>query len=166
MFDDDPKQRVIAVDLDGTLATYDHFRGAEFIGDPIPEMVDKVKQELAAGSEVWIFTARIAPADNEAQGQLDIMAGMAAITKWCQQVFGVILPITYRKNRRFTEMWDDRGRQVYPNTGLFVTDILAEETNGDTSQNISRPYAGATRQPTEIRQNDSSQQAQSFTANR
>ncbi len=50
----------LAVDLDGTLAEYDKFRGHDHIGAPIPAMVERVKALIASGFEVRIFTARVA----------------------------------------------------------------------------------------------------------
>ena len=47
----------IAVDFDGTVAFYPPQPG-QSLGDPIPDMVDRVKQWLAEGIEVRIFTAR------------------------------------------------------------------------------------------------------------
>jgi len=49
----------IGVDLDGTLAYYDEWRGLYHIGEPIPAMVDRVKRWLAEGRDVRIFTARV-----------------------------------------------------------------------------------------------------------
>ena len=37
------KGDTIAVDLDGTLAYYDKFRGKDHIGKPIPKMIERVK---------------------------------------------------------------------------------------------------------------------------
>lgn len=48
----------IGVDLDGTLAHYDGWKGPEHIGAPIPAMVERVKAWLAEGKEVRISTAR------------------------------------------------------------------------------------------------------------
>lgn len=45
--------------MDGTLAVYDEWRGAHHIGEPIPLMVARVKDWLAAGKVVKIFTARM-----------------------------------------------------------------------------------------------------------
>ena len=42
----------IGVDLDGTLATYDRWRGIEHIGDPIPDMVFRIKNWIANGKTV------------------------------------------------------------------------------------------------------------------
>ena len=48
----------IGVDLDGTLAHYDEFRGDDYVGEPIEPMVERVKQWLDEGKDVRIFTAR------------------------------------------------------------------------------------------------------------
>ena len=37
----------VGVDLDGTLATYDEWRGIEHVGEPIAPMVERVKRWLA-----------------------------------------------------------------------------------------------------------------------
>lgn len=43
------QQGWIGVDLDGTLAHYDGWKGADHIGEPIPAMVERVKQWLSEG---------------------------------------------------------------------------------------------------------------------
>jgi hypothetical protein len=50
----------IAVDLDGTLAVYDKWVDESHIGPPISRMVERVKTWLTEGTEVRVFTARIA----------------------------------------------------------------------------------------------------------
>lgn len=40
-----------AVDLDGTLAHYDGWRGEDHIGDPIPPMVERIKASGLHASE-------------------------------------------------------------------------------------------------------------------
>ena len=51
----------IGVDLDGTLArddAADHFQPPYPLGEPVPEMIARVKSLLAAGVTVKIFSAR------------------------------------------------------------------------------------------------------------
>ena len=48
----------IGIDLDGTLAHYDGWKGANVIGDPIPEVLARAKTVQAAGRKIKIFTAR------------------------------------------------------------------------------------------------------------
>jgi hypothetical protein len=102
----------IAVDLDGTLAFYDKWRGSEHIGDPIPKMLGKVKMWLAQGKDVRIFTARIAVDPNG--------HGKKLIEEWCLLHVGKVIPVTNMKDYGMYELWDDRCVQVTPNTGERV----------------------------------------------
>lgn len=47
----------ISVDLDGTLAEYHIWYGADHIGNPIPAMMERVRRWLEEGVTVKIFTA-------------------------------------------------------------------------------------------------------------
>ena len=47
------------VDLDGTLAYYDHWISPSHIGPPIPVMQQRVKDWLEKGDQVAIVTARV-----------------------------------------------------------------------------------------------------------
>ena len=48
-----------AIDLDGTLARYDGWKGIEHIGDPIPVMYARVRDWIRSGEKCYLFTARI-----------------------------------------------------------------------------------------------------------
>jgi hypothetical protein len=109
----------IGVDLDGTLAHYEGWRGAEHIGEPIPEMLERVKHWLAQGKNVKIFTARVST-DGSAKRDIDAALARLAINKWCLCVFGKSLPITNVKDYAMVELWDDRAVQVEMNTGRPV----------------------------------------------
>ena len=87
----------IGVDLDGTLAEYDYWRGINHIGEPIPVMVEYVKDLLELGVEVRIFTARLQEPD-----------ALVFIQAWCKKVFGTILPVTDKKDFSMVWMIDDR----------------------------------------------------------
>jgi len=50
----------IGVDLDGTLARHDTTTQFPKIGEPIPKMLERVKQMLNEGYRVKIMTARVA----------------------------------------------------------------------------------------------------------
>lgn len=43
----------IGVDLDGTLAYYDGWIGAGHIGEPVPAMLERVKQLAGSGRTRW-----------------------------------------------------------------------------------------------------------------
>jgi hypothetical protein len=47
----------IGVDLDGTLAHYDVWKGPEHIGDQVVNMLERIKTWIENGNRVKIFTA-------------------------------------------------------------------------------------------------------------
>lgn len=100
----------IGVDLDGTLAEYDEWRGIEHVGAPISAMVERVKRWLEEGRSVKVFTARVSHAEERD-------AVIEAIDAWCQEHIGQILPVTNVKDFGMDELWDDRAVTVEPNTG-------------------------------------------------
>jgi len=120
----------IGVDLDGTLAYYDEWRGLEHIGEPIPTMVSKVKEALRNNEDVTIFTARVAPPNDAARAR-------SIIERWCEKHIGQRLPVTCVKDFTFKEIWDDRCRQVYPNTGVFVEEALSGKVNFSIDQSAT-----------------------------
>jgi adenylylsulfate kinase len=52
------KTKTVAIDLDGTLAEYDGWRGADVIGDPRPGAVEVVRWLKARGTKVILWTTR------------------------------------------------------------------------------------------------------------
>lgn len=112
----------IGVDLDGTLAHYDGWKGVDHIGDPIPKMLARVKQWLAAGRSVRIFTARMHGHGIPLIGDSGTLTSEVSdvktpIEEWCLQHIGVKMPVTNIKDFGMIELWDDRAVQVIPNTG-------------------------------------------------
>lgn len=107
----------IGVDLDGTLALYTGWQGVDHIGDPIPPMVDRVKQWLNEGREVRIFTARMHGHGMPLIGSDSTVDVVTPIERWCREHIGRVLPITNVKDFGMVELWDDRAVQVEPNTG-------------------------------------------------
>ncbi len=97
----------IGVDLDGTLAEYDAWRGSSYIGPPIKKMVDRVKKWIAEGKEVRIFTARVSQPDYPEH----------IIHDWLQKQGLPKLKVTNEKDYGMIELWDDRCVQVIENTG-------------------------------------------------
>jgi hypothetical protein len=102
----------VAVDLDGTLAYYDGWRGIEHVGEPIPLMAARVQEWLDKGRDVRIFTARASGPDAE--------QAIKVIQDWTELHFGKRLPVTCSKDYGTVEIWDDRARQVRENTGVLV----------------------------------------------
>lgn len=115
----------IAVDLDGTLAEYDGWTGPGDIGKPVPAMLARVKAWLAEGMTVKIFTARVW--ENPHIPENHVVA-REAIEKWCTKHIGFALEVTNVKDYDMIELWDDRARQVLPNTGIVVDAVSLEQT--------------------------------------
>jgi hypothetical protein len=107
----EPKGPWIGVDLDGTLAFYDEWRGPDHIGAPIRPMVDRVKRWVADGLLVKVLTARVHPSN---PGRT---ASTLAFFHWSLATFGFVLTMTHEKDFDMIELWDDRCVQVIPNTG-------------------------------------------------
>lgn len=125
----------IAVDLDGTLAYYDGWRGADHIGAPIPAMIERVKGWLAEGKAVRIFTARVSPVSAAADVvPLDEIRGH--IEEWCLNHLGRKLPVTHEKDFGMIELWDDRCVQMVPNTGQTLKDAFADQISDAITETI------------------------------
>ena len=131
----------IGVDLDGTLAKQEHSDDPFSVGEPIAEMVDLVKKYLASGEEVRIFTARVAASGKNfgptswcPEGYIDDKDNAdkqrASVAAWSEKVFGVVLPVTAKKDMWMTSFYDDRAVQVTTDTGKLtlqaLTDSLSE----------------------------------------
>jgi len=96
----------IGVDLDGTLAHYDGWVSADYIGPPIPAMLTRVKKWLEAGQEVRIFTTRCGVPEQ-----------VAPVQAWLDRYGIGSCPITNVKDFAMIELWDDRCVRVIRNTG-------------------------------------------------
>jgi hypothetical protein len=96
----------VGVDLDGTLAFYDRWRGGEHIGAPVPAMLERVKGWVMAGEEVKIFTARAS-----------VPEYIPYVEAWLEKHGLEGLEITNQKDFQMLELWDDRCVQVKTNTG-------------------------------------------------
>lgn len=100
----------IGFDFDKTLATYNHYEGPGILGEPIKPMVDLVKAYLNDGYEIRIVTARYN------NGEVEIKA----IKEWCKKHIGQELEVTNAKDHEMYLLYDDRAREVEPNTGRLI----------------------------------------------
>lgn len=121
-----------AFDLDGTLAEYNGWVNERHIGKPIPKMVAKAKELIAAGKDVRIFTARVS---GDRQG---IAPGETAtiIQDWTEEHLGKRLPVTATKDFGMICLYDDRAIQVFPNEGT----VLEESYDQLMSQYIEQEF--------------------------
>jgi hypothetical protein len=109
----------IGIDLDGTLAIYDGWNGPEHIGAPVPKMLKLVRELLADGNKVKIFTARVF---TDGTPDLTEKANRARveIVAWCKKYFERELEVTCMKDFGMILLYDDRCRQVETNTGRII----------------------------------------------
>ena len=100
----------IGIDLDGTLAYYDHWRGADHIGEPVPKMLAFVQDLIRQGHKCKLFTARASiPSQIPViQAYLDKLQLPMEIT--CMKDYGMMM------------LYDDRCTQVEKNTGRLIID--------------------------------------------
>lgn len=121
------ESNTIAVDLDGTLAddsviSMQDYR-PDLIGEPIPMMVNRVKEWLKQGKEVVIFTARVFPG----YGQTENSLTKHAIRQWCLKHIGRELPVTCQKDPMFCEIYDDKAIRVVKNKGVISSQVEVED---------------------------------------
>lgn len=107
--------------MDGTLAHYDGWKGADQIGEPIPAMVNRVRGWLLEGKTVKIFTARVHGHGATIIGTEEKVDAITPIKNWCIKHIGTDLEVTNVKDFGMIELWDDRAIQVVINTGEPVS---------------------------------------------
>lgn len=95
----------IGVDLDGTLAHYEGHYGAS-IGEPVRPMLLRVKDWVAVGREVRIFTARAGDSTQR-----------AAVAAWLARHGLEGLAITNIKDFDMAALYDDKAVRVQRNKG-------------------------------------------------
>lgn len=96
----------IGVDLDGTLAYYDGWKGEEHIGEPVPLMMKRVQQWIDDGQRVKIFTARAC-----------VESQVKFVYDWLKKHGLEGVEVTNIKDFGMIELWDDRCVTVEANTG-------------------------------------------------
>jgi hypothetical protein len=141
-------------DLDGTLAFYDEWKGIDHIGEPIAPMVDLIRKMHQTGKFVKILTARVSPRA-EAETRPNpyyghetpdyVSYGMSYakalygseywnakqfIQDWCIKHLGFMPEVTHEKDYAMLALYDDRVKQVIPNKGILLEDLVRERCGG------------------------------------
>jgi len=106
------------VDLDGTLAVYDGWKGIYHIGEPVEAIVEYVQNLIESGIEVRIFTAR----------GCEGLAALRYVEEWALKHVGYALKATNIKDFGMVFLIDDRAFTVEKNTGKFLTMPPSAET--------------------------------------
>jgi hypothetical protein len=115
------------VDFDGTLVEDTGWKGFCNIGKPVLEMVRKVRNWLACGDEVTLFTARLSHSkefDPAADG-LTLDAVKVMLEEWCVEHLGQKLRVTNEKPG-YAYIYDDWGQQIVRNTGMTLSEHLVD----------------------------------------
>ena len=99
----------IYLDLDGTLAHYDTWKGREHIGEPVERMMEQVRIWLDSGTKVKIFTAR-PPEDHD------------IVYDWLSKHGLSGIEVTNVKGYDGYAFYDDRAVQITKNTGELTLD--------------------------------------------
>lgn len=110
------------VDFDGVLARLDDWKGPKFLGEPVPEMIRKIKEFLSKGDKVVIFTARLTR--DKVYNQISPKQAKKLIQAYCLKHIGVKLPVTNKKGI-FDVAYDDKFRRIVQNTGLTEAEYIA-----------------------------------------
>lgn len=105
-----PGKKWIGVDLDGTLAEFNGWKGPEHIGPPIPHVVDCVRYLMTKlNFDVRVFTSRA-----------EVPEQVKPIRTWLiAQGLPADMPITCTKHRGLLALIDDRSIGVKFNTGVL-----------------------------------------------
>lgn len=110
----------IGIDLDGTLAHYDGWRGKDHIGSPIVKMMDRVKAWIKEGKKIKIYTARAYDPEQ-----------IPYIEEWLERYDLGGVEVTNIKDFGMTELWDDRAIRVMRNTGIVCLGMPTIEPPDD-----------------------------------
>jgi hypothetical protein len=121
------EEQWIGIDLDGTLAHYDGWKGADHIGEPIQKMIEFVKKLIVDGNRVKIFTARAYLAEQ-----------IPPVKEWLSSVGLGELEITNVKDFAMIMLYDDRCQQVVANTGNIVKNYYLP--HNELPLHISNPF--------------------------
>ena len=112
------ERRWIGVDFDRTLAYDSPNRDDPYeLGEPIPEMVNRVKAWLADGYKVKLMTARMHPISFTAGCYRNIPTMEHRLREWCEEYIGQALECTNQKDGLMEVLWDDRAVRVIQDTG-------------------------------------------------
>lgn len=121
---------IIYLDLDGTIAKYErgHFHTQEDwdearvpIGDPLPFISDDIKKWLRQGHIIKICTARVSDGNIEKK--------VKQVQDWCEEHYNFRPEVTNRKHYEMDYLFDDRAKQMIPNTGLLLQDLTKDLLN-------------------------------------
>lgn len=131
----------VGFDLDGTLATYDKWRGWDHVGEPVPAMILLVKTLLMKKIDCRILTARASKV-SLARNNLQLAQMEKVIQDWTEKHIGVRLPVMTEKDCYLLALVDDKAVQVEMNTGkiigkdIIMTELAKNNLQTDTTKPV------------------------------
>ena len=115
----DKEKNWMAVDFDGCLHLRPQSEPFTVLGEPIQPMVDLVKEWLANGIMVRIFTARVSHIQQWGIED-DVELQRTLVEDWCEKYIGQKLEVTNMKDGLCYQIYDDRAVCVERNTGRII----------------------------------------------
>lgn len=112
------KKRWIGVDFDGTLAFDPPDRKDPYtLGQPIPAMVNRVRDWICKGYTVKILTARMNKFSHTSPKPRNLEYMRMVLRDWTEIHIGRALEATCEKDGMMEVLWDDRAVRVVRDTG-------------------------------------------------
>jgi len=117
------RQKTVAIDLDGTLAHYDHWRGPEHIGAPVTEAMTICRLLHKAGIKVIVYTCRTNRTMNEISG-INTAKMVRDIGAWLHEWDLGFIHVSENEGKPFASAYiDDRAVYFKRNGGELVETI-------------------------------------------
>lgn len=109
------------VDLDGTLAHFDEDvpYDPEKIGEPIPVILESIKDAITNGQEIRIVTARVNLPDEQERAEM-----VTRIQDWCEANGLPRLEVQAHKDYGMIRLYDDRVVEVFRNKGIGWREVI------------------------------------------
>lgn len=127
-------KRIIAVDMDGTIFDYDHWRGFDHIGKPKWKTIKAMREEKAKGTYIVINSCRVATVDNEIYPHsLDVMRKQLKKYNVPYDQLWLGTGKVYAN-----EYWDDRAVFVGSNGPVYLIEIDIEDPLKSTKKKQSK----------------------------
>lgn len=126
-------EKWLAVDLDGTLVTYDEYLGDDVFGDIVQHVADDIHERHLQGWKIAIFTSRART-----------IKGVLFVKEFLQNAGIGFDLITNVKKPYFREFWDDRAVPLKPTKTVIESGVVnALDEAGKVFLERNRVYGDA-----------------------
>lgn len=139
-------QYTVAVDLDGTIVNYDHWRGVYHIGDPYPDAIRFLQQLLRLGVRVILHTCRLTPDVNgwvDASRRIPLADARTNLEYWLAQHGLSDVALWDAPGKPFADVYlDDRAIRIDPSKVDTWTRLWSKMGLEEPSDDDHGPTAG------------------------